>query len=543
MIDGLLTHVLVKDLKEKIVSGRIQKIYQINDFELLFKIRANGVSYQLINSIQSNAFRLHLSKNNYKTPENATNFTMLLRKQLEGGIITDIKQQDNDRSIILEVKKLNEMRDEQIKYLIFELTGRHSNTILCDSDYKIIQTLKFIPLSMGLTRIMQKGVTYTPLLSDKLNPIVKIENTDNYMDKYQGFSAQLNKEFIYRNQQGQDAKSILVEYLNSKTVYVYQDTISMIPLTYLDSTYQVFDNLDEAFDYQYRKESDDKTVKQIYKQEIKNIKSTIKRNERKISKLENDYQTNQGQDDLKEKAKLIYDNLYLFNKNDHLEQITIFDYDINQDVTINLDSSIDLISNAAKMLTKYNKAKNSLTYIEEEIAKAKHENEVLNDALDNLDYANVNDASEIIEELVRKKYLHLKNFKINKKKKKAPMYETFITPDDTTIYVGKNNIQNDYITFTLASRFDTWLHIKGLPGSHVILHSDNPSDQDLEWAARLALYYSKALKGLKYEVDYTLVKNLKKLKGGKLGQVTFNTNESLYIDNDYNKIYELKRGH
>ncbi|WP_423362903.1 Rqc2 family fibronectin-binding protein [Mycoplasma sp. P36-A1] len=542
MIDGLLTTILVKDLKEKILTGKIQKIYQLNDFELLFKIRANRKSYQLINSIQSNTFRLHLSENNYQTLDTPTNFTMVLRKQLEGGIISDIKQTEADRSIIFEITKLNELRDEQKRYLIFELVGRHSNTILTDENFKIIHTLRFVPLSMGTVRIMHKGAYYEPLVSDKKNPLKSIENSSDYTKEYQGFSSMINKEFLHLNTQGYDASSILKEYLDSNKVYVYDDIISMIPLNYTSKEYKQFNDINAAFDYQYSKESSEKSINQIFKKEIKTIKSTIKKNSRKIDKLSNDLIVNQNNDNLKYEATLIFNNIYLYDKNKRYDQIDVFDYDLNKSITIVLDSKYTLIENASRIMNKYNKAKNSLSFIQEQIDQATIINDVLSNSLENLEYANINDTSEIIDELVSKKYIHIKNHKISKKKKKAPMYETYITPDNTTLFVGKNNIQNDYITFKLASRFDTWTHVKGIPGSHVIIHSENVTSNDLEWGARLALYYSKASKDIKYDVDYTLVKNLKKLKGAKLGMVTFNTNETITIDNNYELILQLKRG-
>ena len=542
MIDGLLTNKLVQDLKEKLLGGRIQKIYQLNDFEVLFKVRSNRTSYQLINSIHSNAFRLHITNNTYSTFENATNFTMVLRKQLEGGVITNITQQDCDRVVIFEIKKLNELRDEQSKYLIFELLGRHANTILTDHDYKIIQTLKFIPLSIASNRLMQKNTKYEFLSSDKNNPLDNIENTDNYLEKYQGFSSQLNKEFLKENQSNIDAQDILKKYLNSNQYYVYPDTISAIQLQSSNKEFKVFNDINEAFDYQYAKESNEKAVAKEYNVEIKNIKSIIKKNNRKIDKLNKDYEKNKESDYLRDKAILIYDNLYQFDKNKHYHNIKVFDYTNNEEVSIDLDYDKSLSHNANVLMNQYNKAKKSLEFIEKEIAKACKENTILENALDHLSYANIYDAREIITELVTKKYLHLKNYKVKKTKKNIPMYETYITPDNTTIYVGKNNIQNDYITFTLASRFDTWLHIKNLPGSHVIIHKEEPTNDDLEWGARLALHFSKAEKDLKYEVDYTLVKNLKKKKGSMLGQVIFHTNESIYIDNDPSKIAQLKRG-
>ena len=539
MIDGLLVTKITQNLNNKLLNGKIQKIYQINDNELLFKIRANQTNYQLLNSISSNSFRLHISNYQYSTLEVATNFTMVLRKQIEGGFIKRIFQHECERIVVFEIVKHNELRDEQVRYLIFELLGRHSNTILCDQDNTIIQTLKSVPLSHGLTRIVHRGAKFEFVDSkNKLNPLKGIEKTENYADKYQGFSKLLSDEFSYRNI---EPKLILDEYLTSQKIYVYKKIVSYLKIEHLDESYSEYDDIDLAFDSIYSQKSDNESINNIFKQDIKSIRSNIKRNQNKIKKLQSQYDVNLGYREYQKLGTLLYDNIYQFNKNAHYDKVTIFDYDTNQEVKILLNDKYNYNQNAKLFLKNYHKLKKSLTYLEDQIKQAHEQIEIYEDALQNMEYAKVVDVREILDNLKERKLLK-GHSTIKKKKNYQPNYETFISDDNETIYVGKNSIQNDFVTFTLARKTDTWLHIKNQPGAHVVIKSDNPTAKTLEQAAKLAVFYSKTQPNTNYEVDYTLVKNLRKIKGSKLGNLSFNTNQSLMVVNDIDIINKLKRG-
>lgn len=543
MIDGLLIHKITNNLKEKLLSGKIQKIYQINNNELLLKIRSNRKNYQLLNSIQSNSFRLHLTNKQYSTLKEATNLSMSLRKHLEGGVINNIYQNECDRTIIFEIIKFNELRDEQIRYLIFELVGRHSNTILCDQDYKIIDTLKNIPLSQGLKRIIHRGATYEFIdLNNKINPLTGIEDSLDYLKKYQGFSKQLNQEFVYQNKHGINASQLLENYLNSNTIYCYKNIVSFLKLETKIEKPLIFTDIDEAFDSIFHQESENESIKYSFKNEVKTIKALIKKNSKKIIKLEVQYQNNLEYDIYRKQGSLLYDNIYLFDKNKHYNNVSIFDYETNEELVVQLDEKINYAQNAKKYLQKYNKMKKSFAYLSEQIKKAHEQNEFLQAILDNLDYAKVNDAKEIMEDLHNKNIIRSYS---NSKKRKAnykPKYETYISSDGTSILVGKNSLQNEYITFNEANRNDVWFHVKDLAGAHVVVLSENPSNQTIEEAAKLALVYSKAVQNIDYDVDYTQVKNLRKVKGSKLGQVSFNTSKTIKVVNDINILNQLKRG-
>lgn len=534
MINGLLCTRISENLNNKIQSGKIQRIYQLNEFELLIKIRANRTNFQLINNINANALKLYLSNDNHTTQENATNFTMVLRKQIEGAFINKIYQHQCDRIIVFELLKHNELRESETKYLVFELVGRQANTILCDQNFVIIDLLKKVPLLLSDNnhRLLNKNLVLEFLPNHKENPLIDFKEVDNYFETYQGFDKHLNEVFINSD----NPKVLLEEYLSSNKVYLYDNLISFIP--YNKKLVNEFDDLDETFDYHFKNQSQ-KSNEITFKKEIKALKNLIKKNDKKIKKLEEQYQENLNFEEYQKLGKLLYDNIYQFNKNQHYDNVEVFDFETNENLKIELDARFNYGSNAQKFLNKYQKLKKSFVYLEDQIKKAKKENEYLQGIIDSTPYLNNNDMNEIIEELINKKFI-LRSLKIPKKNKKSkPKFETFVSEDGTKVLVGKNDLQNNYITFTLADKEDTWLHIANQSGAHVIIKDHDPSDEVLELAAGLATYFSNTQDQVKYDVEYTKVKHLRKDKA--LGKVLFKTYNTLSIVNDINIIDRLKR--
>lgn len=535
MINGLLCTRISENLNKKLQSGKIQRIYQLNEYELLIKIRANRQNYQLINGINANALKLYLTNDNFTTQENATNFTMVLRKQIEGAFINKVYQHQCDRIIVFELLKHNELRESETKYLIFELVGRQANTILCDQNFVIIDLLKKVPLLLSDNnhRLLNKNLVLEFLPNHKENPLIDFKQVDNYFEYYQGFDKHLANIFSNND----NPQQLLNEYLTSTKVYLYDNLISYLP--YPDKKLVAeFEDLDQAFDYHFKNQSQ-KNNELTFKKEIKALKNIIKKNDKKIKKLEEQYQENLNYEEFQKIGKLLYDNMYQFNKNQHYENVEVFDFDNNSNLNIELDARYNYGTNAQKYLNKYQKLKKSFAYLEEQISKSKKENEYLQGIIDSTSYLNNNDMNEIIEELINKKFI-LRSLKIPKKNKKSkPKFETFIAEDGTKILVGKNDLQNNYITFTLADKEDTWLHIANQSGAHVIIKNSNPSAKVLEQAAGLATYFSNTQDQVKYDVEYTKVKYLRKDKS--LGKVLFKTYQTLSIINNINIIEQLKR--
>lgn len=533
MIDGFIVYQIVKNLSEKIKTGRIQKIYQLNENEILFKIHAHRNKYQMITSIDAHDFRVALTNKKYVTPEQATNFTMLLRKHLEGGIIESIEQIGFDRIIMIKVNKRNELKDLKNKYLIIELLGRHANLILCDENKVIMQTQKKVPYSINQQRLLQPKLAYEPPKQDKANPLESLKPVKDYQATYQGFSQKMSDYFI----KAKDPQKAFDKLLEDNTIYLEGKNLTVLKT---NDMAQSFANIDEAFAY-LEDQVQQTRIRHAFQAPIKQIKQRITKNGRKLTKLQETYQHNQAYEQDQYYGTLIFDNLYLFDPSDHLSEIKVHDYDADKDVKIKVDKKITLKENAQAYLKKYHKQKTSLQHLQDQIKVAEQDKKILELALEQLTFAEIGDAQEIIDELIKLKLLPKRNIKKEQPKKKAkkPQYETY-RYQDTVIYAGKNNIQNDYVTFKLARKSDTWLHIHGYAGAHVVIASSEVDDDTLQVAAMLAIKYSSvADKTASYQVDYTLVKNVKKMSGPSLGQVTLREQQTLELAIDDKLLAQL----
>lgn len=543
MLDAILINKIYLNLKSNLNSGKIQKIYHLNKNEIIFKIRSNKENHTLFNSIHPIDYRLHLSDIKYETQVEASNFTSVLRKHLDGGIITDIAQPNLDRVIIFTIEKRNEIKDIEVKHLVFELFGRHSNTFLCDNEYHIIDSLKpinFSESSLNNSRKLYRNATYVLPKSDidniniTLDEYLKDITYDKIINKeYNCFSKQLINEIKYRNINNIDFNKTINEIIDSYNIYYYEDNIfSSIKLLEKDNLSKEFNDINKAIDYIYQNNLQKETIKTDYQPMILELNNLIKRKEKKIIRLHEQINKANNSNHLQKYGTLIYENIYLFNPSDHLNEIKIFDYDSNEDVIIKLDTKLSIKENAASFLKRYKKLQNSIKVVNEQIDICNYEINEISLALSQIEISSYNDIKEIILDLEENKYL--KKSKVNKKMKKnyQPNYLKYLCIDNTEILVGRNNIQNDYITFKIANRLDTWMHVKGIPGAHVIIRDPNPSEESIRMAANLAAHYSKARYSSNVGVDYTLVKNVKKIKGSKLGFVTFDTNKSIFIDPD-----------
>lgn len=550
MLDAILINKIFLDLEKTLKTGKIQKIYHLNKNELIFKIRSNKENYTLFNSIHSINYRLHLTKSKYDTQVEASNFTSVLRKHLDGGIITNIQQPNFDRVIIFTIEKRNEIKDIEIKHLVFELFGRHSNTFLCDEQYRIIDSLKainFTESSINNNRKLYRNATYelpdssVNSINIDINEYLKDISYDDIINrKYNCFSKQLVNEIKYRNENSIDFNKTMFEIINSNCIYYYDDnTFSNIELTSKGIYKDKFNDLNDAMDYIYQNNLQKETIKTDYQPVILTINNLIKRKEKKVIRLEEQLKNVENSNYLQKYGTLIYENIYLFNPKDHLNEIEIFDYDTNENIVIKLDSKLSIKDNAAAFLKRYKKLQNSITVVNEQISICNKEINELNLALSQIEISSYNDIKEIISDLEENNYL--KKSKTSKKVKKnyRPNYLRYLCVDDTEILVGRNNIQNDYITFKVANRLDTWMHVKSLPGAHIIIRSSNPSEESIRMGAYLAAHYSNAKTSSNVGIDYTLVKNVKKIKGSKLGFVTFETNKTIYIDPNEEIIKKL----
>ncbi len=541
--DGIMMSQVVKQMKTEIERGRINKIYQISQYELLLHMRANGKNTKLLLSIHPMYARMQITNLSFPTPPSPNNFTMLLRKYLDGAFLETIEQIELDRIVKLTFIGTNELKD-RVKYMIYvEIMGKHSNVVVTHENGKIIDCLKRVSPALNSTRILQPGALYQyPPLTDKINPFTNdfIIN-DNLTRIYQGFSPELSREVLFRIDQGEEFKDIMNMISTSENLYIHKyndkEYFHVLPLTHLQvqySSYPLFDGLDQHYDLIDQKDR----VKQQTSDLAKYIQNEYTKNITKLNKLEKDLFDSQNSDDYRIKGDLLFANLHLAKKG--LKDVTVENYYTGEMITIDLDERFDGKTNANKYYAKYQKAKNALHHLNEQISLTKDEINYFDSLITLMENATYYDALEIKEELENLGYLKKKKTKQVHRNKKLHI-EKYLTKDNIEIYVGKNNLQNDYLTFKMASRFDMWFHVKDMPGSHVVVHSDQLDEYTIRLASKMAAYFSKGKHSSSVPVNYTLVKTLKKPQGSKPGKVILNQYSTIYIDPDDDFFNEIRK--
>lgn len=541
--DGVMLHNVINELQD-IVGGRINKIYQVSKYELLFQVRSNRSNVKLLLSCHPMYARISLTSLDYPTPESPNNLTMLFRKHLEGAYIKTLEQIELDRICHIVFASHNEFGDYVEYDCYIEIMGKHSNIILCGNN-KIIDCVKRISPSMNTERFIQPGAKYhlPPMDKEKVNPFTSdFIESNRLTNSYQGVSPLLSNEILYRIDNGENFKDIMNNINDSHKIYIStindKEQFHVIPLTHLSNNYDeydIFDGLDKHYHLIDQKER----IKQQTSNLVKFINNEFTKNTNKLEKLESTLQDSKNSDEYRIKGDLLYASLHLMKKG--MTTVEVDNYYDNTKMKIALDPKLEPKANAQKYYNKYQKAKNSINVLNEQIELTKKEIEYFDSLQTHISNASYYDALEIKEELESQGYLKKKKQKNSIRKKKRPGYETYYTKDGIEINIGKNNLQNDYLTFKHAKRYDTWFHAKDMPGSHVIVCADNLDEYTIRLAANIAAYYSKGRNSSSVPVNYTLVKTLKKPSGAKPGKVVLDTYKTIYIDPDESCLSELSR--
>lgn len=542
--DGIMMKAVLKQLHQQLYQGRINKIYQISNYELLFNIRANQTNVKLLISCHPSYARVNLTNENYTMPEVAPQLVMLLRKHLEGSHIQSIEQIGLDRIFKFTFLSRNELGDLVELYAYIEIMGKHSNFILCDQNHRIIDCLKRISPSLNTVRFLQPGATYElpPMQTNKLNLFEDgLIQTDNLNKTYQGVSPILSRELLYRLEQGEKFEDLLDLLANSTTLYLSQvenkEYFHILPLTHLQVepiAYPLFEGLEKHFK--------DMDVKERIKQQTSDLEhylqQELNKNKTKLNKLEQTLYDSKNSDEYRIKGDLLFASLHLIQKG--MKMVVVDNYYDDTKMTIELDERLDGKENAKRYYNKYQKAKNSIQYLNEQIELTKNEIDYFDTLITQLENANFLDALEIREELENLGYLK-KHKKKGKQKAKKPHFETYITKDNIKVYIGKNNLQNDYLTFHFASKNYLWFHAKDMPGSHIVVNQETLDEYTLRLVANLASYYSKGKNSSSVPVNYALIKTLKKPNKGKPGQVILSHYKTIYIDPDASCLDEITK--
>lgn len=532
--DGLFLHQIHKQIK-KFLPAKINKIYLVSDTELLLFCRGDHQNFKLLISTHPQYARMNITKRSYPTPEVPANFTMLLRKHLENGIILGFNQCGLDRVFYFDISARNELGDNVVSRLYVELMGKYANVILCDENNKIVDALKRIPPYENSKRTIWPGAMYQSVeLQEKKDPRENFEVDMNLpiLKQFHGFSPLLSTEVEFRLHHNESFKAIMDEILNSSSMFIhpYKDDFeyNCIPLKHLENTYQEYDIM-EGFDVLfYHKEEKDR-IRQQTGDLFKFVKQNLNKNHNKLVKLKRTLEDAYDCDKYRIYGELLYAYSHQIERG--ASKVSLPDFETNELIEIPLDKKFDGKYNAKKMYQKYNKGKNAQSIVAEQIEICEREIAYFEIIEAQLEQASFDDAKEIRQELASKGYLKQINYKIRKKKNPIPSFSTYEV-DGVKIHVGKNNIQNDYLTWKQARKEHIWLHTKDIHGSHVVVEDSSPNETVLRAAANLAAYYSKARNSSSVPVNYAPIKSLKKIPNSNLGLVQLSAYKTIYIDPD-----------
>ena len=543
--DGFLMHRVIEKLNNELVSGKVNRIYQVSKYELLFYIRANRKNVRLLISCHPNYARLNLTEHDYPTPTTPSQLTMTFRKHLEGSFIKNVRQVGYERICEMDFLGRNELGDDTMYTLFIEIMGKHSNIVLTKSENKIIDALKRISPSMSTVRIIQPGFTYEypPLFTHKKDPLTLTSPCYEkmYMD-YAGLSPLLCKELVYRETRNENIEALINNAIHSDYIYIntnnQKEDYHLLPLDHFQNESKAYP-LFEGLDLFYKDKDEHDRIKQQTSDLQHFLKNELEKNQTKLQKLSQELYDSTNSEDLRIKGELLY--AYIHEVKKGMTQITLENYYDNEMMTIPLDTKLDGKGNAKRYFTRYNKAKNAIVYLKEQIQKTENEIEYFDTLYQQMQHASFYDAIEMKEELENLGYIKKKKKNELRQKNKMPHFETYIALDGTKIYIGKNNIQNDFLTFKHAKKNDYWFHVKDMPGSHVIVCHENPDEYLIRLAANLAALYSKASNSSSVPINYTKIQTLKKAPGAMLGKVILNHYKTIYIDPDIEVLNTLKK--
>ena len=536
--DGIFLHHMTAEL-QPLVGGRIQKINQPFDQELVLTVRSAGKSHKLLLSAHPVFGRVQLTKTDFQNPQNPNNFVMILRKYLAGAFIEQIEQVGNDRQIIFHISTKDEIGDRLKIALITEIMGKHSNIILLEkTSQKIIESIKHIGFSQNQYRTILPGSTYiAPPLNTAIDPfkatdeeIFEALQTEQLQQKLQGI--------------GRDSKNALTglsvkefhEKLLTVTPSIYpNDTFSSIKLA---DEFVSFDSLSEMLDTYYADKAERDRVKQVAASVIKKIQNELKKNRDKLKKQERELLATDNAEIFRQKGELL--NTFLNQVPNDKASVTLENYYTNEPIEIALNPAVSPVQNAQRYFHRYQKLKQAVKFLGEQIAKTKETIHYLESVESNLENADVAEIADIREELIQTGYIKQKYR--NKKQKMLPP-EKYQAEDGTIILVGKNNLQNEQVSFKLSRRGDLWFHVKDIPGSHVLITGNaNPSDETITFAGELAAYFSKARYSNLVQVDVLDVKKLHKPTGTAPGFVTYDREKTIRVTPDESVIKSRKIG-
>ncbi|HGF7590677.1 TPA: fibronectin-binding protein EfbA [Enterococcus faecium] len=563
--DGVFTHAMVNELRETLLSGRISKIHQPYENEIVLVIRSRGKNHRLLLSAHPSYARVQITQIDYQNPDNPPNFVMMLRKYLDGAILENIEQIENDRVIHFHFAKRNELGDLQNIILIVELMGRHSTIVLVNQETgKILDAIKHIGSSQNTYRSLLPGVEYiappkqkvlNPFSSDKEKIFQRLSQTElepkAIQHQFQGIGFDTAQELTKRLLERPNEKMVVWhEFFSSiinhpvPTVYETTNKDFFTPIVYQvfseqASAVTTYPTLSQLLDSYYHEKAEKDRAKQQGGELIRKIENELKRNKNKLKKREQTLKESENAENYRRDGELL--TTFLTQVPRGAKEVVLPNYyEEDRPIKIALDPALTPNQNAQKYFHRYQKLKNAVKLIGEQIQEAKDEIQYLESVLSQLEIAGPMDIEAIKEELTVEGYLKKKTQK-KQKKKKPSQPDQYFSSDGTLILVGKNNLQNDQLTMKTAKKTDYWLHAKNIPGSHVIIKSDQPSDETITEAAELAAYFSKYRYSAQVPVDLVQVKHIRKPNGAKPGYVIYENQKTVIVTPEEEKITAMKQ--
>jgi len=587
-LDGIVTHSIVHEL-QICVGGRINKIHQPTDNDIIIQLRSRGGNRRLLLSANPTYPRVQMTEQSFPNPLEAPMFCMLLRKYCESGVIEAVTQQEMERIIHIDIRQRDELGDESLKRIIIELMGRHSNIILLDpASGTQLDGIHHVTPAISSYRIVMPGFAYSePPQQNKLHPLEIVK--EQFMDAYQqaeigtsdkswlvstfsGLSPLIAEEICLRASKAEeDSAGVAADNNASHEMTMGKATalwssfadlmaqirehryepvtgenakgksvFSAVKLTLIQSDLRTYDSISDCMEEYYGDKALRDTVKQKTSDLLRFLHNELSKNIKKMSKLEEDLAEAGDAEQYRVRGELLFASLHLMHKGDKAVELINY-YDENQATeTIELDPLLTPSENAQRYFKKYNKYKNSLTVIDEQMKITREEISYMEQLLQQLSHATLDDIDEIREELVQQGYLRDRSKKMKKKKKNdKPTLHVYTSSEGIEIYVGKNNLQNDYVTNRVGNANDTWLHTKDIPGSHVLIRSNSYGEATLNEAAQLSAYYSQAKQSSSVPVDYTLIRHVRKPSGAKPGFVIYDHQKTLFVTPDEHMIKKM----
>ena len=545
--DGFFLHHMTEELRRELLGGRIQKINQPFEQELVLQIRSNRQSHKLLLSAHSVFGRVQLTDTTFENPAVPNTFIMVMRKYLQGAVIEAIQQVENDRILEISVSNKNEIGDSVAVTLVIEIMGKHSNIILLDkASGKIIEAIKHVGFSQNSYRTILPGSTYVaPPQTGSLNPftvgdekLFEILHTEDLEPKrlqqiFQGLGRDTATELSGRLTA--DKLKTFRSFFTSPTQPSLTEK-SFSALLFSDSKTPM-STLSELLDTFYKDKAERDRVNQQASELIRRVENELEKNRKKLGKQEEELLATENAEEFRQKGELL--TTFLHQVPNDQDQVELDNYYTGEKIIISLDKALTPNQNAQRYFKRYQKLKEAVKHLTSLIEETRATILYLESVETALAQASLTEIAEIREELVQTGFIRRRQREKIQKRQKPEKY--LATDGQTIILVGRNNLQNDELTFKIAKKDELWFHAKDIPGSHVVITGNlQPSDEVKTDAAELAAYFSKARLSNLVQVDMIETRKLNKPTGGKPGFVTYTGQKTLRVTPDEEKIKSMK---